>query len=152
MIQLLQQLTLLASEANETDEQRAQRLSEAADQCGADAETLYQIERDLRTLGRQYEQANEEKIGAVAEQLKPMAAGLGINPDAAGDQFGAETVINVATMKALARPAATAKAVKTLHEAFERRGLYQELGTETPPAGQLEPVMDVEGGPVEEGQ
>jgi hypothetical protein len=31
--------------------------------------------------------------------------------------------------------------VKTLHESFERRGLYDELGTETPTEPELQPPL-----------
>jgi len=125
---MMQQLAMLASQANETPEQRADRLEEAAAESAVDADTLYDVEQDLRRLARERRDANPEKaqqIEAMAQQFAPM---LGIDPSQAD-----EIAIKLGGQFATARPRATATIVRSLHEVFDERGLYDELdGVETP--------------------
>lgn len=147
---LIQQLSLMASQADETDEQRADRLQQTADEAGCDPTTLYEVEQDLRGLARHYANQNPEKVAQVKQVGQMYAPSLGMDASAAEDALSIDTVASLLGMKATARPVEIALAVKSLHESFERRGLYDELGTETPPAGAVEPVQTVEA--VEEGE
>jgi len=144
---LIQQLALITSQANETDEQRAERLTEAAENAGINPDTLYSVERDIREFGRMHASRHEQKVAEIESELTAFAPMLGMDPSAAGEQIGPDTAIKLASQHATARPEVTATLVKTLHESFERAGLYDELDIETPSAGDLEPAVTVgEGG------
>ena len=144
MQQIIQQIAILASQADETDEERARRLEQCAEETGADAHTLFEVEEDLLGLARLVGKQNAETVDvveqAVVEQFGPM---MGMDPEKAGELVDVETAASLATQYALARPRVTALAVKTLHETFERRGLYEELGTEAPEPGKLARPVDV---------
>lgn len=149
MQQIIQQLSMIAAQANETDEQRAERLEEAADMAECDPTTLYEVEQDLRGLASFYADQNPEKLAQVKAKGQNLAPMLGLDPNAAEDVFSEDTAAALLGQYATAKPGATALIVKALHESFDRRGLYDELGTETPPAGALEPTLAVESAPVE---
>jgi hypothetical protein len=143
MQQIIQQIAILASQADETDEERADRLEECAEETGADAHTLFEVEEDLRGLARLAGRENEEtvaKVEQIAQQFAPM---MGMDPEQAGELVDVETVASLGTQYALAHPEETALMVKTVHEAFERRGLYDDLDTETPTPGELARPIDV---------
>ena len=139
---IISQIAMVASQADETDEQRADRLQQAANGAGCDPTTLYEVEQDLRGLARHAAEENPEKLS----QLKSLGAMYGA-PD---DALSVDTAASLLGQKVTARPELVALTVKTLHESFERRGLYDELGTETPPAGAIEPVTTIAA--VEEGE
>lgn len=138
---LIQQITMIAQQANETDEQRATRLSEAASGAECDSTTLYEVEQDLRGLARHYAAQNPEKLAEVRSLGQMYAPSMGMDPDAAEQVLSVDTAAALLGQYATRRPDLTALLVKSLHESFERRGLYDELGTETPPAGALEPDL-----------
>jgi hypothetical protein len=138
---LMQQLALIQAQTNESPEDRTHRLTECADEAGADPETLYDVEEELRGYGRHLARENTDKVAELETKLAQLGPMIGMDPAAAQNQLDAETGIRLATMQALGRPQVTAAAVKTLHETFQRHGLYDELGTETPEPGALrEPV------------
>lgn len=142
---LIQQIAMLASQADETDEQRADRLQDAASGAGCDPTTLYEVEQDLRGLARHYADANPDKLAQVKQVGQMYAPSLGMDPSAAEDVLSVDTAASLLGQYATARPELAALLVKSLHESFERRGLYDELGTETPPAGALEPTLTLGG-------
>ncbi|NLV08736.1 hypothetical protein GOC74_02130 [Halomicrobium mukohataei] len=122
MQEIMQQVALLASEADETDEQRAQRLEEIAVETDIEAETLYNVEEDLRSELRRYLETHPQQrqdLQQLAQQFGPL---LGIDPNAADD-----LVVSLGTQKALADPVMTAQVVRTLHTVFTDRGLYDQL-------------------------
>ena len=119
---LIQQISMLAAQADETDEQRADRLQQAANGAGCDPTTLYEVEQDLRGLARHAAEENPEKLS----QVKSLGAMYGA-PD---DALSVDTAASLLGQKVTARPDLVALTVKTLNESFERRGLYDELGTE----------------------
>jgi len=141
---------MVASQADETDEQRAERLEQAAEQAECNSGTLYEVEQDLRTLADHYADQNPDKLAQVRTLAKTYAPTLGMDPVEAEDMFSVETVASILSQYTTARPKIAALLVKSLHESFERRGLYDELGTETPPAGAIEPVTTIAA--VEEGE
>jgi len=142
-------MAMLAAQADETDEQRADRLQESAESAGCDPTTLYEVEQDLRGLARHYAKQNPETVAQVRQVGQMYAPSMGVDPSAAEDVLSIDTVASLLGQNATARPEVVALAVKSLHESFDRRGLYDELGTETPPAGAVEPVQTVD---VEEGE
>jgi hypothetical protein len=125
---LMQQIALLASQADETAEERAERLEQAGAEADVGPETLYDVEEDLRRLAREQRDLNPEKmeqIEAFTQQFAPM---LGIPPDKAD-----ELAIKLATQLAMDKPETTATIVRSLHQVFSERGLYNELdGVQTP--------------------
>lgn len=141
MQNIIQQLALMASQAEESPEERHNRLTNVAEDTGADPETLYDVEQEVRGYGYYVANQNTEKVSEAEEKLAQFAPMMGMDPQAAQEQVSAETVIKIASMHALGRPERTAQIVKTLHESFERHGLYDELGTETPRPGIVQPVI-----------
>jgi len=125
---LMQQIALLASQADETAAERAERLEQAGAEADVDPEILYDVEEDLRRLAREQRNANPEKmeqIEAFAQQFAPM---LGIDPSEAD-----ELALKLATQLAMGKPEVTATIVRSLHHVFSERGLYDELdGVQTP--------------------
>jgi hypothetical protein len=113
---------MVASQADETDEQRAERLEQAAEQAECNSGTLYLVEQDLRGLARHAAAENPETLS----QVKSLGAMYGA-PD---DALSVDTAASLLGQKVTARPDLVALTVKTLNESFERRGLYDELGTE----------------------
>jgi len=142
---IIQQIALLASQADETPEQRAARLRQSAQETTADPETLFEVEEDLRGVGRLAIERNEDVVDELEEKIAALALQIGMDPAQARDVLGPETVVVLAAQSALARPAVTALAVKTLHETFERRGLYDELETKVPSQGELTEPVNVDG-------
>lgn len=142
---LIKQIRKVVQHANETDEERAERLTQAAEQAGADPETLYAVEQDVRGFARLVTEAEAEKVAEAESKLKAFAPMLGLNPGVA-DELGADTAVTLVGRYVSEEPEKMAKLIKTLHESFERRGLYAELGTETPSEGELEPEVVAEGG------
>jgi len=143
MQQIIQQIAILASQADETDEERADRLEQCAEKTGADAHTLFEVEEDLRGLARLYGRNNEETVAKVEQFAQQYAPMMGMDPEQAGELVDVETVACLGTQYALARPGVTALMIKTLHETFERRGLYEDLDTETPEPGELARPVEV---------
>jgi len=143
MQQIIQKLSLITSQAQETDEQRAERLSESATDAGCDPETLYAVEQDLRGFARHMNDQHSDTVRELENRLQAFAPMLGVPPETAQD-LGPDTAIKLGGQIATARPTHTALLVKTLHESFQRQGLYDELGTETPPEGALAPTLAVE--------
>jgi hypothetical protein len=145
MQELINKIASIAKEADETEDERADRLTDAAAAADVDPVTLMDVEEDIRGIGCLAADRNEEKVAKAEQQLTAFAPMLGIEPEAT-DDLSAETFIKLLGRFAVERPGATALTVRTLHESFVRHGLYQELGTETPPAGALQETIDVEGG------
>lgn len=145
---LIQQLSLLAAQANETDEERADRLTEAAGSAGVDPETLYLVECDVRGFGQHAAQQHPEKVEQIQQLASGYAPMLGMDPEQAGDLASIDTALSLLGQYATAKPDVTAYVVRALHESFERRGLYNELGTEAPAPGELQPPIDVVAGEI----
>ncbi len=145
MQQLIEKITSIAEEANETDDQRADRLTDAAAAANVDPVTLMDVEEDIRGVGRLAAERNSEKVAQAEQQLTAFAPMLGVDPEATED-LSAETFIKLIGQFAVERPGAAALTVRTLHESFSRHGLYQELNTETPSPGALKEPVDVGGG------
>jgi hypothetical protein len=141
---LIQQMAMLAAQADETDEQRADRLQESAESAECDPTTLYEVEQDFRGLAQHYADQNPDKLAEVKQLGQTYAPTLGMDAGAAEDALSVDTAASLLGQAATANPEVVALAVKTLHESFERRGLYAELGTETPPAGALQPVQPID--------
>ena len=141
---VMQKLALLTSQANETDDQRAERLKQSAKGTGADPVTLYETETALRELGKRTVENHPETMDQFEQRVQSLAPMLGMDPEQAGEQLSPETFINLGTQYALRNPDSVARAVYTLHEQFRRSGLYDELGTEPLPAGAMNEPVDVE--------
>jgi hypothetical protein len=132
---------MLAAQADETDEQRAERLEQAAEQAECNSGTLYEVEQDLRDLADHYADQNPDKLAQVRTLAKTYAPTLGMDPVEAEDILSVETVASLLSQYTTARPKIAALLVKSLHESFERRGLYDELGIETPTEPELQPPL-----------
>jgi hypothetical protein len=145
MQELISKIASIAEEADETENERADRLTDAATAADVDPVTLMAVEEDVRGIGRLAAERNGEKVAQAEQQLGAFAPMLGLDPETA-ENLNAETFINLLGQFAVERPGATALTVRTLHESFERNDLYDELGTETPPPGALQETIDVEGG------
>ncbi|NLV14090.1 hypothetical protein [Haloarcula argentinensis] len=136
MQEIIQQLALVASQADESPEERTQRLKQVADDSGATARTLYEVEEDLRGLGWSALVDNEETVDQIEAKLQGFAPMFGLDPQRVEDQFGPETFIHLFSQYALARPEATAYAIATLDDVLTRRGLYDELDVDVPEPGE----------------
>jgi len=143
---LIQQIAQVAQQADETDEERANRLTDAADQSGATTETLYHVEQDVRRLARHHLRENEQTVAQAKMQATAFAPALGLDPESAEEIANVDTVVNLVGQYALARPRVAALAVRSLHETFDRNGLYEELGTEAPTPAELDAPINVDGG------
>lgn len=142
MQEIINQLSEIASEADETPEERAQRLETIADDSGATPATLYEIEQDLRGLGWTVVSRNEQKTDDLEAVMKQIALFAGIDPQG----ISTETLIRLISQYALEKPEATAHAVATLDDVLSRRGLYDELDVEVSVSRSYqEPLIDDEG-------
>lgn len=138
---IISQIAMVASQAEETDEQRAERLEEAAEGAACNSATLYEVEQDLRGLADHYANQNPDKLAQVRTLAKTYAPTLGMDPAEAEEIISVETAAALLSQYTTARPKIAALLVKSLHESFERRGLYDELGTETPTQTEIEPPL-----------
>ena len=126
----MQQLALIASQAEETPEERAHRLETVAETTAVTSDTLYETEESLRGLGWDQLTKHEEKADEIEQQMTQLAPMLGMDPQRAEEQFGPETVIRLLSMKMIGRPEATAHAVAHINDVFQRTGFYDELGVD----------------------
>lgn len=126
----MQQLALIASQAEETPEERAHRLETVANETAVTSDTLYETEESLRGLGWDQLTTHEEKADEIEQVMMQLAPMLGIDPQRAEEQFGPETAIRLLSMKMIGHPEATAHAVAHVNDVFQRTGLYDELGVD----------------------
>jgi len=145
MQQILQQLASIADEADESSEERADRLQQTAENVACEPTTLYEVEEDIRGLGEHYASENNETVQQAEAKLSTLGMMMGMDQQTA-QALGAETAIKLIGQLSTAEPAATAHLVKSLHECFERRGLYEELATDAIAPGTAEPTLSVSDG------
>lgn len=127
---IMQQLALIASQAEETDEERAHRLETVAEETAVTSDTLYETEESLRGLGWDQLTKHQEKADQIEQQMTQMAPMLGLDPQRAEEQFGPDTAIRLLSMKMMGHPEATAYAIAHMNDVFQRTGLYDELGVD----------------------
>jgi|GEM_PF-6415975 len=127
-----------ASEADETDEQRADRLNTAATEAGVDPETLYKLEQEIRGFIRYEMGRNPDEMEDLEQFAAQLAPWLGIDPTQVD-----RMLVSLGGQYATGSPAKTAYLVRTLDEALDRSGLYDELDVETPTRGDLRDPVDV---------
>jgi len=127
---IMQQLALIASQAEETPEERAHRLETVAEETAVASDTLYETEESLRGLGWDHLTKHEEAADQIEQQMVQMAPMLGMDPQRAKEQFGPETAIRLLSMKMVGNPEATAYTVAHINDVFQRTGLYDELGVD----------------------
>lgn len=141
MMNLMTQAAMMAGQAIETDEERVDRLEAVEQETGIDANTLYDVERDVRGLGRyridQLPPETRQQIQGLAEQAAPM---VGVP----ADQMEDLACVLVGQML-VDEPERAARIVYTLNEIFERDGLYAEADVDPPALDSLEDVsLDVD--------
>ncbi|WP_121822841.1 hypothetical protein [Halostella salina] len=140
---LINALHDLTEQAEETADERADRLSRVGERADVDPVRLMDVEDDVRGLARLAADRNAETVAEAEAKLPMIAPMLGIDPEVAED-LGAETAVALLGRYAVEHPEITAKTVRTLHESMERAGLYEDLGTETPAPGELRETLTVE--------
>lgn len=124
---IMQQLAMLSSQADETDEERARRIEAVAEQTEADPETLYEVEEALRGLGWSVIADYEEEVTQFENKIASSAQFVGMDPQKVKSQFGAGTILRLLTMKCLGGPEEIALTVAHIHGVFERKGFYDEV-------------------------
>lgn len=134
------QLALMVAQLQETTEERVERLETTAAESDADAETLYDVEEELRRAGKirldELDEDTRQQWANLKQQVGPM---VGVDPEYLDDL----------ALLAVARilvddPRRTAEIVATLDDVFSRQGLYDELDIETPSPGELSEPIDVD--------
>lgn len=129
----MQQLfELINDAANETAEERYQRLSESAENAGCDPETLFEIEEDISELsGVAREEIDADPAAKAAELIDELAQELGVpasGPAVVGLAGGNETITSLTTKALTAEPQASAILAKFVYDSYRRRGFYRETG------------------------
>jgi hypothetical protein len=122
--------------ADETDEERVERIQQTADEHGIDAMTLLEVEKRVRKLALAIKGEHMESVDGeladmaddaepdVMQALQPVLGMLGDD---------AETVL---LSKALTKdPEFAATVVRSMDAIYRRQGLYDDLGVSEPAPG-----------------
>ncbi len=135
-----------AEQADESEDERVNRLRENADAVGADPTTLFDVEEDARGLVRLLTERNSETVEDLQLGATAVAPMLGLNPEDAEEVVDPEVAAALVGQMLTSDPEKLALLVYSLHEILRRNGLYDELGTEPPAPGELWEPIDVGGG------
>lgn len=140
MMNVMTQAAMMAGQAIETEEERVERLEEVEAESGVDATTLYDVERNIRGLGRhridQLSPETRQNVQNIAQQAAPM---VGVP----ADQMEDLACVLVAQM-IVSSPLRAAKVVHSLDEIFSRTGLYEEVAVDDPDPEVLEQPVDLD--------
>ncbi|WP_157971600.1 hypothetical protein [Halorussus litoreus] len=123
----------LQNSANETDEERADRLAVLADEQDVSPETLYHIEEELDTLftdgATETDLDPDAWIADLAETFAPLLLGQDVEGEQLLAMFGGyETLQPLAVQGLVGASAETAAAAKYLYDLYRAEGYYEDAG------------------------
>lgn len=118
----------LIGDADESDEERAERLEGIAENHNIDPITLYNLEQEVRNAARSLRSQHGDKLDSVSalENDPKTAQFSGIF-----EMLGSEAVVvDLGSRVAVQNPQLSAEAVYSLHTAFVESGIYDDLGVD----------------------
>jgi len=148
MMQLMTQLSMMAAEAEESTEERVERLETVAEDSAVDENTLYDAEEEIRRyVKHRLENLDGEEREKVDELKQQAPAMLGVPPEDVED-----VVAVIAARMIVAKPERVASIVNGLDTILHRSDLYEEVDAEAPSPDDLPEPVDLDVGEVDVGQ
>lgn len=125
---MFQAIDSLLQEAEESEQERAQRIEQTAEAYGMDPVTLLDVEEQMHDVGEAVQQRYDETLDEARANVQA-------DPEAAAyapflDFLGADTVTSLVTKLIVSKPRLGAWVVRELHRIFERTGFYEEVDLE----------------------